>query len=42
MSTFSEIVNESLNDVLSEGYLNEAGERQFVSSEKRRALKGSR
>lgn len=33
MSTFSEIVNESLNDVLSEGYLNEAGERQFVSSE---------
>lgn len=33
MSTFNEIVNESLNDVLSEGYLNEAGERQFVSSE---------
>jgi hypothetical protein len=33
MSTFREIVNESLNDVLSEGYLNEAGERQFVSSE---------
>lgn len=33
MSTFKEIVNESLNDVLSEGYLNEAGERQFVTSE---------
>lgn len=33
MSTFKEIVNESLNDVLSEGYLNEDGERQFVTSE---------
>jgi hypothetical protein len=30
---FSEIVNESFNETLSEGFINEAGERQFVSSE---------
>lgn len=30
---FSEIVNESFNETLNEGFINEAGERQFVSSE---------
>ena len=30
---FSEIVNESFNDTLNEGFINESGERQFVSSE---------
>lgn len=33
MSTFNEIVNESLSEILNEGYINENGERQFVSSE---------
>lgn len=33
MSTFNEIVNESLSEILNEGYINEDGERQFVSSD---------
>ena len=33
MSNFKEIVNESFNEILNEGFINEAGERQFVSSE---------
>lgn len=33
MNIFKEIVNESLYDVLSEGFLNEDGERQFITSE---------
>ena len=31
MSTFNEIVNESLSEILNEGYINEDGVRQFVS-----------